>query len=70
MYRRFMARRQSLSLRKGDATANVRMDCLNEETIQTYFKLLKDILLQHNLMDLLGQIYNVDEAGIPFDHCP
>ena len=69
-YRRFMARRPSLSLRKGDATANVRMDCLNEETIQTYFNLLKDILLEHGLMDLPGQIYNVDETGIPLDHRP
>ena len=61
-YRRFIVRRPSLPLRKGDATANVRMDCLNEKTIQIYFTLLKDILLEHGLMDLSGQIYDVDES--------
>ena len=69
-YRRFMDRRPDLSLRKGDATANVRMDCLNEETIQAYFDLLKEVLLEYKLMDLPCQIYNVDETGIPLDHRP
>ena len=35
-YRRFMERRPELSLRRGDATANVRMDCLHPETIKNY----------------------------------
>jgi hypothetical protein len=65
-----MARHPCLSLRKGDATANVRMDGLNKETIQAYFNLLKDILLERGLMDLPCQIYNVDETGIPLDHRP
>ena len=69
-YHRFMERQPDLSLRKGDATANVCMDCLNEETMQTYFELLKEVLLEHSLMDSPCQIYNVDETGIPLDHHP
>ena len=69
-YCRFMERQPSLSLRKGDPTANIRMDCLNEETIQAYFNLLKDVLLEHDLMDLPCQIYNVHETGIPLYHRP
>ena len=59
-----------LSLRKGDATANVRMDCLSRETMKQYFNLLKDVLEKNALMESLGQIYNVDETGMPLDHRP
>jgi hypothetical protein len=69
-YRRFMARQSQLSLRlrKGDATANVRMDCLNPEAMKQYFDLLKDVLEENDLMDSPGQIYNVDETGMLLDH--
>ena len=69
-YRRFMARQSQLSLRKGDATANVWMDCLNPEAMKQYFDLLKDVLEENDLMDSPGQIYNVDETGMPLDHRP
>ncbi len=68
--RRFLERQPILSLRKGDATANVRMDCVNPEAIGSYFDLLKEVLQEHNLMESPGQIYNVDETGMPFDHRP
>ena len=67
-YRRFMERQSHLSLRKGDPTANVRMDCLTPEKMKQYFELLKDVLEEHNLMESPGQIYNVDETGMPLDH--
>ena len=69
-YRRFMERQSDLSLRKGDATANVQMDCVSPETMKQYFDLLKDILDEHDLMASPGQIYNVDETGMPLDHQP
>ena len=69
-YRRFMERQSHLSLRKGDPTANVRMDCLTPEKMKQYFELLKDVLEEHNLMESPGQIYNVDETGMPLDHRP
>ena len=67
-FRRFKERQPQLSLRKGDATANVRMNCLNKETTARYFSMLKDVLLEHNLLDSPAQIYNVNETGMPLDH--
>ena len=32
----FMSRQSELTLHKGDPTANVQMDCLNEEIIEEY----------------------------------
>ena len=46
-----MSRQPKLSLRKGDATANVRMDCLTKETTDKYFELIKDTLVENNLID-------------------
>lgn len=69
-FRRFMARQPKLSLRKGDPTANVRMDCLNKKTMDEYFDLLHDVLEKNELTNKPSQIYNVDETGMPLDHRP
>ena len=37
-FRRFMERQPKLSLRRGDPTANVRMDCVTKETMDQYFE--------------------------------
>ena len=55
-FRRFMTWQPQLSLRKGDPTANVRMDCLNKETMDMYFDLLKDTLVENNLMESPNRI--------------
>ena len=65
-----MKRNSTLSLRKGDSTANVRMDCLNETNINNCFDLLKGTLEDNSLMNSPGQLYNVDEIGLPLNHCP
>ena len=63
-----MERQPNLSLRKGDATASVRMDAMNDvEALDSYFKLLKDVMEEHGLMDQPGQIY---EPGMPLEHRP
>jgi len=69
-YCRFMERQVNLSLRKGDPIANVRMDCLDEETMTEYFAMLKDLMTKKDLLDKPNQIYNVDETGMPLDHRP
>ena len=69
-FRRFMERQPCLTLRKGDATANVRMDYVNKETMTEYFNLLKNVLMENELMESPNQIYNVDETGMPLDHRP
>ena len=45
------------------------MDAMKDkEALDNYFILLKSILDEHDLLDKPGQIYNVDESGIPLDH--
>ena len=56
-----------MTLRRGDNTAHVRMDAVNASTMNHYFDLLKKTLQENNLMNSPGQIYNVDECGIPLD---
>ena len=48
----------------------VHMDCLTSENIQNYFENLEECLKENNLMISPGQIYNVDETGMPLDNCP
>ena len=66
-----MERNPTLSLRKGDSTANARMSAMdNKEAIERYFTILEDVLTENNLADKPSQIYNVDESGMPLDHHP
>lgn len=44
------------------------MDCTNAEVIKQYYDLLEE---KHELNSCPGQIYNMDESGIPVDpRCP
>ena len=67
-WRRFLERQPQLSLRRGDATAHVRMDATNKEAITKYYDLLEDTLNTNILGP--GQIYNMDESGMPLDPRP
>ena len=49
-----MERQPQLALRKSDATANVRMDCLNKETMAKHFDLLKTML--RTMISLVGTV--------------
>ena len=70
-FQRFLQRQPHLLYRKGDPTANVRMNCLNSEVITDHFSLLKDVLTENGLLNSPGRIYNVDETGIALDgHAP
>jgi len=60
-------RQGDLSLQRGDNTAHVRMDAVNEDTISHYFALLKQTLKKNGLTNSPGQIYNVGESGVPLD---
>ena len=69
--RRFLERQPTLSLRKGDSTATARMSAMDDRgAIENYFKVLKEVLDKHALLEKPAQIYNVDESGIPLDHRP
>lgn len=41
---------------------------LQSRDIMQYFDQLKEVLEEHDLMDCPGQLYNVDETGMLFDH--
>ena len=62
-----MKRQPQLSFRKGNPTAGVRMDCLTKETMENDFELLKDTMVENNLMESPNRIYNVDETGMPLN---
>ena len=66
-WRSFRDRQGDLSLRRGDNTAHVRMDAVNEETISDYFALLQTVMQKHGITNSPEQIYNVDESGVPLD---
>ena len=67
LWRSFRDSQGDLSLRRGDNTAHVRMDAVNEETISDYFALLQTVMQKHGITNSPGQIYNVDESGVPLD---
>ncbi len=69
-WRRFLERQPQLSLRRGDATAHVRMDSTSKEAIDGYYDLLEKTLKQDKLSTLPAQIYNMDESGMPLDPRP
>ena len=65
-----MEHQPQLCLRKGDRTAAIKIDAMkNQSALDNYFLQLKSILDADNLGDKPGQIYNMDETGIPLDHC-
>ena len=45
----------------------MRMDAVNVDTMKHYFDMLKKTLQENKLMNSPGQIYNVDECGMPLD---
>ena len=69
-WRRFKERQSSLSLRKGDSTAAVRLSCTNAENLKQYFSLLGKVLTENDLLEKPAQLYNMDETGMPIDHKP
>ena len=68
-FRRFIERQPQLSMRRGDRTAFVRLDAMKKkEDLDNYFITLKSILVDNDLMNKPGQIFNVDESGMPLEH--
>lgn len=63
-------RQPQLALRRGDATAHIRMDSTTNDAIVQYYNLLEKTLLDHNVSENSAQIYNMDESGMPLVHRP
>jgi len=59
----WIERQSQLSLRQTD-------DAISQESISWYFDLLESRLKEHQLEDCPGQIYNMDETGMPLNPRP
>jgi len=57
-----------LTLYKGDLNAILQMDCLNDENIEEYFKILKETLLENLIIGKSAQICIAGESDMPWDH--
>ena len=66
-WHRFLKRQTDVTLRRGDNTAHVRMEAINQQTLKQYFELLNDTLREHDLLNSPSQIYNMDESGVTLD---
>ena len=55
---------------QGDPAANNRMDAVTSQAVKQYFDLLEKTLRDNNLLNSPAQIYNVDEAGMAYEHRP
>ena len=69
-WRQFLERNPGMSLRAGDATADVQIDAINEENMNKYFDLLEEVYNELDFKDHPERIYNMDETGMPLDLCP
>ena len=63
-FRSFMERHRDLSVRQAEGLSSSRALALNRETVQGFFDLLKRTLIEHELIDKPGHIYNMDESGL------
>ena len=55
---------------KGGSIANVWMDCMNPQTVEEYFEMLKAVMAKRNFFSNPSQMYNVDETDMLLDHIP
>lgn len=63
----FRKRHQELSLRVASTISKARALASNQEVMDRYFDLLEETLAENDLRDKPGQIYNLDETGMPLD---
>ena len=57
-----------MTLLTGESLSYVRAASTNHVVIDKYFDLLEDILSKNSLTS--SRIFNLDESGIPLQHCP
>ena len=69
-WQKFKERNPSVSLRSGDSTAAVRLDAVNEENMNNYFDMLKDVFDKGDFWNHPEAIYNMDESGMPLEPRP
>ena len=63
----FRKRHPELTIRKVDKLDRSRAECYNVGVVKKYFDLLKNTLIENNLMNSPRCIYNCDESFMPLD---
>lgn len=69
-WQRFSERNPGIRLRSRDSTGYERMDAVNKETIDSYFRLLKEIYDEFEFSKHPEQLFNMDETGMPLNPRP
>jgi hypothetical protein len=59
-----MQRHPDLSVRQAEGLSTARAQAVNRENVQQYFGLLKDTMIENDLIGKPGHIYNMDEIGL------
>ena len=59
-----------MTLRAGESLAYVRAVCTNRTILDKYFDMLNDVIMTNSLEDKPGHTFNLNEPGIPLQHCP
>ena len=63
----FRKRHPDLSLRVPSTISKARALATDRESLDRYFDLLEETIAENNLKDKPGQIYNLDETGMPLN---
>ena len=66
----FRKRHPKLCLRTASVVSKSRAIASNREVVDRYFDLLEETLNENDLRDKPGQIFNLDETGMPLDPKP
>ena len=66
----FLKRHPELSIRKSEGVSQSRSRALNRKNVANYFSLLQNTLIDQNLLDKPGNIFNVDESGLQLNNRP
>lgn len=60
----FLRRRPDISVRKAENVSVARVTGMSREVVQTYFQELEKILMENDLFNKPGNIFNCDETGL------
>lgn len=66
----FLRRNKGLAIRKSEGVSAARSLGMNRDDVRSYFTLLENTLIESDLMDKPGHIYNVDESGLQLNNRP
>lgn len=66
----FMRRNSELSVRKAEEISRARTEGMNRQEVAHYFQLLTKLVIDNNLQDKPGNIWNADEIGTQLNNKP